>query len=167
MYFKVKMISNCCQDDLNLSVMKNTHILKAVGFNVEYYSDIKLFRIGRRGSIFVLLVETDGLHDHSGHRIGVAVAAWSPVLQVAVPLLSHLPRDPNAAAPVCDAGREVVDRRSLVGSGQTTLVVLSLFGVVCLDVPHMVLGELLNGRLDCFDSAGKHHVRHIKAYDPK
>ena len=54
MYFKVNMISNCCQDDLNLSVMKNTHILKTVGFNVEYYSDIKLFRIGRRGSIFFI-----------------------------------------------------------------------------------------------------------------
>ena len=67
MYFKVNMISNCCQDDLNLSVMKNTHILKTVGSNREYYSDIKLFRIGRRGSIFLLLVETDGLHHHSGH----------------------------------------------------------------------------------------------------
>jgi len=47
MYFKVNMISNCCQDDLNLSVMKNTNILKMVGSNIgEYYSDIKLFRIG-------------------------------------------------------------------------------------------------------------------------
>merc|ERR1719500_774692 len=157
MYFKVNMISNCSQDDLNLSVMKNTHILKTGVSKREYYSDIKLFRIGRRGSIFVLLVETDGLHDHSGHRIGVAVAAWSPVLQVAVPLLGHLPRDPNVAAPVCDAGREVVDRRSLVGSGQTTLVVLSLFGIICLDVPHMVLGELLNSRLNCFDAASNPH----------
>merc|ERR1719500_1428526 len=157
MYFKVNMISNCSQDDLNLSVMKNTHILKMVGSNREYYSDIKLFRIGRRGSIFLLLVETDGLHHHSGHRIGIAVAAWSPVLQVAVTLLGHLSRDPNAAAPVCDAGREVVDRRSLVGSGQTTLVVLSLFGIICLDVPHMVLGELLNSSLDCFHSAGNPH----------
>merc|ERR1712212_887794 len=95
------MISNCCQDTQNLSVMKNTNISKMAGSKKEYYSDIKLFRICRRRSILLLLVETNSLHNHSGHRIGVTVAAWSPVLKVSITLLSHLPRDTNAAASVC------------------------------------------------------------------
>ena len=66
MYFKVIMISMRCQDDPNLSVMKNTNNFKMAGSNVEYYSDIKLFRICRRRSSY-LLVETNSLHDHSGH----------------------------------------------------------------------------------------------------
>ena len=45
MYFKVIMICNRCQDGPNFSVMKNTNILKVAVANVEYYSDIKLFRI--------------------------------------------------------------------------------------------------------------------------
>ena len=100
------------------------------------------------------------------HRVGVAVAAWPSVLQVSITLLGHLPGDPDAAAPVGDAGGEVVDGGGLVSPGQPSLVVLALtervmsvlihsnsgrltlVGVVGLDVPHMVPGEFVNCRLD-------------------
>ena len=39
------------------------------------------------------------------HRVRVAVAAGSPVLKIAVALLRHLARDPDAATPVC---REII-----------------------------------------------------------
>ena len=42
-----------------------------------------------------------------------------------IKLLGHLSRDPDAAAPVGNPGREVVDGGSLVSSGQPTLVVLA------------------------------------------
>merc|ERR1719422_657283 len=41
-----------------------------------------------------------------------------------------------------------MDARSLMKSGQTPLVVLALVGVVSLDVPDVMLGESVNGRLD-------------------
>ena len=87
------------------------------------------------------------------HRVRVAVAAWSSVLQVPVALLRHLGKEvkksskirsktgknrtgkietstdlsgnSDAAAPVGNAGREVVDGGSLVSSGQPSLVVLA------------------------------------------
>ena len=90
-----------------------------------------------------LLIETDSLDNHlshlqefnlkvcckffhfNNHRVGIAVAGGAPVLQVAVALLGHVPRDPDAAAPVGNPGREVVDGGSLVSSGEPTLVVLA------------------------------------------
>merc|ERR1711963_412620 len=104
-----------------------------------------------------LLVETNRLHDHSGHRVGITVAAWPSVLQISIALLSHLSGNPDATAPVSNTGREVVDRRRLVSSSETTLVVLSFFGIICLDMPHVMLGELFNGRLNCLHSSSDPH----------
>ena len=64
-------------------------------------------------------------HKPKTHRVGVAVAAWPSILQVPITLLCHLSRNPDAAAPVGDAGREVVDGRGLVRPGQPTLIVLA------------------------------------------
>merc|ERR1712165_512098 len=87
-----------------------------------------------------LLVQADGLDDHLGHRVRVAVAAWSSVLQVPVALLRHLSGNSDAAAPVGNAGREVMDGGSLVG-------------IVGLDVPHVVAGQLVNSGLNCLDAS--------------
>jgi len=88
-----------------------------------------------------LLIETDSLDNHLGNRVGIAVAGGAPVLKVAIAHLSHVTRNPDAAAPVGYPGAEVVNTRRLVKPGQTPLIVLALVGVVCLDVPDVVLGE--------------------------
>ena len=56
--------------------------------------------------------------------VRITVAGGSPVLQVAVALLGHVPRDPDAAAPVGHPGTEVVDAGGLVQTGQPPLIVL-------------------------------------------
>ena len=56
--------------------------------------------------------------------VRVAVTARSPVLQVAVSLLRHVPGDPDAAAPVGHPGTEVVDAGGLVLTSQPPLIVL-------------------------------------------
>merc|ERR1719278_2028825 len=61
-------------------------------------------------------------------------------------------RTGDLAAPVGNPGREVVDGGGLVSSGQPTLVVLALVGVVGLDVSHMVPGKLVNGCLNGLDA---------------
>ena len=58
------------------------------------------------------------------NRVRVTVAGWSPVLQVPVALLRHVPGDPDAAAPVGHPGTEVVDAGGLVQTGQPPLIVL-------------------------------------------
>ena len=76
------------------------------------------FHVVRAASLCELLhVQTDSLHNHPGHLkekiitlnqstpwdggylVGVTVAGGSPVLQVSISLLSHVPRDADAAAP--------------------------------------------------------------------
>merc|ERR1719150_2395563 len=47
-----------------------------------------------------LLVEADSPDDDLSNRVGVTVAGRSPVLQISVSLLRHVPGDPDAAAPV-------------------------------------------------------------------
>ena len=64
-------------------------------------------------------------HKPKTHRVRIAVAAWPSVLQVPVTFLCHLPWNPDAAAPVGDAGGEVVDGRCLVRPGQPSLIVLA------------------------------------------
>merc|ERR1712027_23222 len=99
------------------------------------------------------LIQADGLDDHLGHRVGVAVAAWPSVLQVSITLLCHLPGNPDAATPVCDTRGEIVDGGSLVSPSQPSLVVLALVGVVGLDVSDMVPGEFVNCCLDRLNAA--------------
>merc|ERR1719340_301939 len=99
------------------------------------------------------LVQADGLDDHLGHRVGITVAARSPILQVSITFLCHLPRNPDAATPVGDARREVVDGGGLVGTCQPSLVVLAFIGVVGFDVSHMVAGKFVNRCLDRLDAA--------------
>ena len=72
----------------------------------------------------------------------------APVLQVAVALLGHLPRDPDAGASVGHAGGELVHGGRLVEAGQPPLVVLALLGVVVHDVAVVAPLQLLDG---CFD----------------
>ena len=59
------------------------------------------------------------------NQVGVAVGRRPPVLEVSALGLGDLSRDSDGAAAVGDAGGEVVDRRRLVTTGQTTLVVLA------------------------------------------
>jgi hypothetical protein len=48
-----------------------------------------------------------------------------------------------------------VDRRCLVGSGKTSLVVLALMGIVSLDVTQVLLGQLGDGLVDLTKSRTK------------
>ena len=92
---------------------------------------------------FSLLIETDGPDDDLSdlnndivsvtvsvkccweqYRVRVTVAGGSPVLQVSVALLRHVPGDPDAAAPVGHPGTEVVDAGGLMESSQPPLIVL-------------------------------------------
>merc|ERR1719219_978185 len=93
------------------------------------------------------LVEADSSDDDLSDRVGVAVAGRSPVLQVAVALLRHIPGDPDAAAPVGHPGTEVVDAGGLVESSQPPLIVLALVGVVRHDMSLVVPGEVVDGGL--------------------
>merc|ERR1719228_2668971 len=104
--------------------------------------------IGRGGG---LAVQADGLDNNPGHLVGVAVRGRSSILQVAVTLLCHVPRDPDTAASVGHTGREVVDGGRLVGSSQTSLIVLSFLRIVCLDVSDVMFGQSVNGIFNCLD----------------
>merc|ERR1719221_1272305 len=81
------------------------------------------------------------------NRVRVTVAGGSPVLQVPVALLRHVPGDPDAAAPVGHPGAEVVDAGGLVQTSQPPLVVLPLVGIIRHDVSLVVPGEALYGGL--------------------
>merc|ERR1719486_1432503 len=139
---------------------------------MEMYKEVKLYDIsnvilkdhkrhyklqGDVGLVRRLLVEADGLDDDLGDGVRDAVAARPPVLQVAVTLLRALPRYPDAAASVGHAGAEVVDAGSLVQPSQTPLVVLALIGIVGLDVPDVMLGEVVDGGLDGLHAAWLPH----------
>ena len=63
-------------------------------------------------------------NDMRTNRVGITVAGRSPVLQISVALLGHVPGDPDAAAPVGHPGTEVVDAGGLVQTSQSPLVVL-------------------------------------------
>merc|ERR1719150_901937 len=97
---------------------------------------------------FSLLIETDGSDDDLSDRVRVTVAGGSPVLQVSVALLRHVPGDPDAAAPVGHPGTEVVDAGGLVQTSQSPLVVLAIVGVVGHDVSLVEPGEAVYGLLD-------------------
>merc|ERR1719174_3024163 len=114
-------------------------------------NSLKILIFGLR--LLGLLVQADGLDNHLGHRVRVAVAAWSSVLQVPVALLRHLSGNSDAAAPVGNAGREVMDGGSLVSSGQPSLIVFALVRIVGRDGPHVVAGQLVNSGLNCLDAS--------------
>merc|ERR1712045_830944 len=109
------------------------------------------------GLVRRLLVEADGLDNDLGDGVRVAVAARPPVLQVAVTLLRALSRYPDAAAPVGHTSAEVVDAGGLVQPSQTPLIVLALVGIVGLDVPDVMLGEVVDGGFDGLHAAWLPH----------
>merc|ERR550517_2422075 len=108
-------------------------------------------------AFYILFVEADSSDDDLSNRVRVAVAGRSPVLQVSVSLLRHVPGDPDAAASVGHPGTEVVDAGGLVESSQSPLVVLSLIGVVRHDVFLVVPGEVVDRSLNGLHTSGYPH----------
>merc|ERR1719229_503433 len=79
-----------------------------------------------------LEVQDGGLEDLPSDDIGVAVARRAAVLEVAALLLLRLARDPDRAAPIRHAVRELVDRGRLVRARQAALIALAVrLDVLC------------------------------------
>lgn len=92
---------------------------------------------------------------HLRDAVGVAVGRRSAVLQVAIAIFAHLPRNPDAGAAVGDSGRELVQTRRLVPSRQSALIVFPLFRVVGLDVFQVLQSQLLDGLVDVSANKGE------------
>lgn len=75
----------------------------------------------------VLLNSTeDGLHEDTGDLVGVGVGGGTTVLEVAVALGGALAGNPDGRATVGNAPCERVDSTSLMSTGKTELVALTI-----------------------------------------
>jgi len=103
-------------------------------------------------SLTLLFVEDAGADQGVADGVWIAVAAGPSVLQVALLVLSDAAGDANADVTISHSRAEVVDIASLALAGQPALVVLSSARVVRLDVPEVLLAELIDGLLDLGDA---------------
>jgi len=100
----------------------------------------------------LLFVEHAGADQGVTDGVWIAVAARPSILQVALLLLSDAAGDADADIAIGHSRAEVVDIASLALAGQPALVVLSSARVVRLDVPEVLLAELVDGLLDLGDA---------------
>ena len=106
-----------------------------------------------------LLVEHTGANEGVADGVGIAVAARSPVLEVALVGLGDTAWNTDADVAVGDAAAEVVDAAGLALAGKPALVVLALARVVRLDVLLVPLAQLLDRLLDLLDAiVGAHRL---------
>jgi hypothetical protein len=101
----------------------------------------------------ISLVKASGLHDDACHTVRVNVGSRATVLQVTVPLSSHVPRDTDGSTTVSDTGTEVTNVTSLVTTCETELVVFTVHG----DVLVVTLRELLDGLVNVLPSSWLAH----------
>lgn len=88
------------------------------------------------------------LRDGLRHSVRVAVGCRSAVLEVAPPILAHLPGDADAGASVGHAGGEVVDAGGFMETCQAPHVVLAAMRVVRTEVLFVFLAHSLDGFLN-------------------
>ncbi len=105
-----------------------------------------------------LFIKTAGLDKNAGNLIRVTVGRGSPVLEVALTLLSNTTWNSDRTATIGHAGTEVVDGGCLVESGQPALVIFSLIRVVRFDVANVMARQLVNGLLDLGEAALLTHL---------
>ena len=95
----------------------------------------------------------DGLDHDTGDKVRVDVGGWSSVLEVTVALNLNGSWDSDGGASISNAGGEGLHGGSLVSTGQSLFVVLT----VQLDVFLVSLGELFNGLLDLLHTTWVSH----------
>ena len=79
------------------------------------------------------------------HSIRITVGRGPAVLEVALLLITHVPRDADAGTTVGHASGELVDVGCLVETRQAPGIVQPPFGVVGTDVVLVTLAQLLDG----------------------
>ena len=106
-----------------------------------------------------LLVEKARAHKGVRDGVGIAVAAGSTVLQVALLILGNGPWNADAHVAVGHARAELVDAARLADAGQPALVVLAPARIVRLDVLLVPLAHALDCALYLLDtSLGAHRL---------
>jgi len=89
----------------------------------------------------LLRVDSGGVENEGGDNVGIDVRGRSSILDVALSIISsHLSGDSEGSSSVTDSEREGLNRRSLVVTSQSLLVIVTIEFTVEL----MVLGESLH-----------------------
>lgn len=113
-----------------------------------------------RRAAALLFVEHAGTDQGVANGVGIAVAARPPVFQVALLLLGDATGNADADVSIGDPGAEVMDIAGLTLAGQPALVVLPSARIVRLNVPEMLLAELVDRLLDLGDTVlAAHRLR--------
>jgi len=96
----------------------------------------------------IVPAEDGRTYDHFRHAVRIAVGRWTPVFQVAAPLLGDVARNADGDSAVGNSRREIVDVAGLVATRQSPLVVVSVAWIVHANVTIVVALQLLDGCLD-------------------
>jgi len=108
----------------------------------------------------LLFIEHAGADQGVADSIGIAVAARPPVFQIALLLLGDATGNADADGSVGHSSAEVMNIAGLAFAGQPALVVLPSARIVRLDVPKMLLAELVDRLLDLGDTViAAHRLR--------
>jgi len=124
--------------------------------NYLYLADIKSPQSVGQGQLLnslVLFIKNDGAADDLRHAVRVAVACRPTILKVSVTIEGDVTRYADASAAMGCPVTEYVNTRRLVATCEATLVVLSLFGIVALDVRLMSFGKLSDGFFNMLQTA--------------
>lgn len=100
----------------------------------------------------LLFVEHAGADQGIADGVRIAVAARPPIFQVTLLLLGDATGNADADISVGHSSAEVMDIAGLAFPGQSALVVLPSAWIVRLDVPEMLLAELVDRLLDLGDT---------------
>lgn len=100
----------------------------------------------------LLFVEHAGADQGIADGVGIAVAAGPPVLQIALLLLGDTTGNADADVSIGNPSAKVMNVAGLALAGQPALVVLPSARIVRLDVPEMLLAELVDRFLDLSDT---------------
>lgn len=107
--------------------------------------------------VVLLFVEHTGADQSVADGIGIAIAAGPPVLQVTLLVLGDATGNANADVSIGHPSAKVVNVAGLAFAGQPALVVLSSTRIVRLDMPEVLLAELVDCLLDLGDTVVAAH----------
>lgn len=102
--------------------------------------------------MILLFVEHTGTDQGVADGVGIAIAARPPVFQVTLLFLGNTTGNADADVSVGYPSTEVMNITGLAFASQPALVVLSSARIVCLNMPEMLLAELVDCLFDFSDT---------------
>mmetsp|Transcript_1175 Transcript_1175/g.2271 ORF Transcript_1175/g.2271 Transcript_1175/m.2271 type:complete len:223 (+) Transcript_1175:79-747(+) len=98
-----------------------------------------LGRVATLASPLPIQIQHGSIENLRCHHVRVDVAGWSSVLEIPLPILRGLIRDPHGCAAIGHTVGEFIDGRGLVGTRQSLVVALT----VQRDVLHVLLRHVV------------------------